>query len=67
MAEGDPIVLSLPQAISAYKNKYTDPEFLGQYQALPPVVQQALTDYDTNRVMKGQMPLSAKNSLMAGV
>ncbi len=58
---------TLPNAVTAIRNRYSDPGFAGQFNQLPGVVQQALRAQDIERMRKGLMPAGADNMLKAGV
>lgn len=60
-----PVNMQLPSYRSQFTNKYNDPNISQQMSALHPDAQQALLNYDADRVARGQPPLTHQQTLGA--
>lgn len=60
-----PILTNLPAAETAFTKKYANSDFQTYLAQLSAPIRQSFIDYDTQRVQRGQNPLSADQSLAA--
>lgn len=64
---GAPIVQSLPRALSAVENKYSDPAYIEFIKSLPKEVRQASVRMDIERAKRGQMPVPQMDAAKAAL
>jgi hypothetical protein len=60
-----PLYTQLPKTQAAFTQKYSDPTFTSTLDTLAPSIRNSFVNYDLARVNKGQMPLTAPQTLGA--